>query len=106
QDAIVETDTVSVLGVADSNSEVLLNGEKISVKSDGTFEANVRLEEGENNIKVIARNINNSEKTAEKEIKIEYVKPSEEQEIEEEEVKYTVRLEIIDEPSWIRLIID
>ena len=103
---VVETDQVSVLGITDSNSEVLLNGESVPVNNDGSFEAGVTLKEGVNTFSITAINESNSEKETTKEIKLEYRKPQEKDEEPEEQTEYMARVQITGEAAWVRFIVD
>lgn len=105
-ESTVESETVSVLGVSDANSEVTLNGEKVDLKDDGSFEVDLKLEEGENLITILAKNSHNSEKETKKDLRIKYQKPEEDNEEEVEVQTYTARVEVIGEEAWMRITVD
>jgi cytoskeletal protein RodZ len=101
----VETDSVSVLGVADTNSEVFLNGEPIDLNADGSFEYEVVLKEGVNTISIEAVNPNNSDQKTTRSLEIEYRKPEPTQE-DVEPVTFEAYLQISGEDTWVQFIVD
>jgi cytoskeletal protein RodZ len=101
----VETDSVSVLGVADTNSEVFLNGEQIDINADGSFEHEVALKEGVNTISIEAVNPNNSDQKTTRSLEIEYRK-SEPVEEDKEPTTFAAYLQISGEDTWVQFIVD
>lgn len=52
--SVVETDTVSVLGITDSDTLVVVNNENVPVTNDGHFQSDIKLHRGINVIKIQA----------------------------------------------------
>jgi cytoskeletal protein RodZ len=73
--AKIESNNVLVKGKTDATAEVKINGEKIFVKSDGTFEENVGIGSGVNKISVSAKSIGGKERVVEREVLVEQNQP-------------------------------
>jgi len=54
--SVLETESVDLLGVTDTDTKVAVNNESVPVSSDGKFEIKLKLHKGLNVIKVVATN--------------------------------------------------
>jgi len=101
----VSSKEIKVLGVADINSNVTLNGKTVELNRDGEFSYLVNLKEGENILKIEAVSKSNAELKSFEALVLTYSKPVK-KEAKAEKTVFNVYLEILSENTWVELIID
>lgn len=103
---IVHEEILTIRGITERDAIVEIGDSKVPVNENGEFTTKVNLKENENIISTKAISARNPSKENTEVLYITYEKKEEVKEIEEEEKKLLLKVEVQNNPTWVEIIID